>query len=141
MLSLGSCFRLNQANKYSCISTYNLKINSNTEITAYCSKQAVDENYVKVQIYDKFGSLVQEHNVAKDVQLTLKNGSYVIDSATFDSSNLSSLENTPYFTFKGWKVNNSDIANDTTITVGDYAGSDKILRAQWYSIRLQTLLP
>lgn len=110
--------------------TYNLKINSNTEITAYCSKQAVDENYVKVQIYDKFGSLVQEHNVAKDVQLTLKNGSYVIDSATFDSSNLSSLENTPYFTFKGWKVNNSDIANDTTITVGDYAGSDKILRAQ-----------
>lgn len=110
--------------------TYNLKINSNTEITAYCSKQAVDENYVKVQIYDKFGSLVQEHNVAKDVQLTLKNGSYVIDSATFDSSNLSSLENTPYFTFKGWKINNSEVANDTTITVGDYAGSDKILRAQ-----------
>ncbi len=108
--------------------TYNLKINANTQITAYCSKKAVDENYVKVQIYDKFGYLVQEHNVAKDTEITLNSGAYTIGSSTFDSSNLTSLENTPYYTFKDWKIDGTELANGTTITAGDYANSDKIVR-------------
>ncbi len=108
--------------------TYNLKINADTQITAYCSKKAVDENYVKVQIYDKFGYLVQEHNVAKDTEITLNSGAYTIGSSTFDSSNLTSLENTPYYTFKDWKIGDTEFENGTTITAEEYANSDKIVR-------------
>lgn len=108
--------------------TYNLKINSDTQITAYCSKKAVEDNYVKVQIYDKFGCLVQEHNVANDTKMTLNSGAYTIADATFNSSNLTSLENTPYYTFNHWTVGGKDIANGAEITVGDYANDSKIVR-------------
>lgn len=100
--------------------TYDVRIQSDSVIRAYCTEKATDAARVNVKINSLYGDTVYNMNLSKDTNVMFADKAIIINGVTY------ALPKVPFYTFKGWTVNWKNYAVGDTTTLASLTSSGSV---------------
>ena len=100
--------------------TYDVRIQSDSVIRAYCTEKATDAAQVNVKINSLYGDTVYNMNLSKDSNVMFADKAIIINGVTY------ALPEVPFYTFKGWTVNWKNYAVGDTTTLASLTSSGSV---------------
>lgn len=106
---------------------YSVRIQSDSVIRAYCADDNGDSSAIPVEIQNVYGSTMETIYLPADTSITLGNKNVSVDgSGAYD------IPDVPFYTFYGWRVNNSSYSAGTYTVSELVSGKDSvIIQAQY----------